>query len=131
MIRNILLVAGFAALIFLLWIAFIFGQAYPLIMAFLFLIVLTFLIGLVFFVVMYAVYPPIKRVVIDPYYAEHKEETSEGIKNQQKATLNDSKDSNKSIETTDEDSSEESEYVYHNGRMVHRSTLENDSLFKD
>ncbi|MEE1127413.1 MAG: hypothetical protein UHZ05_04120, partial [Acutalibacteraceae bacterium] len=29
------------------------------------------------------VYPPIKRVVIDPYYAEHKEETSEMLKNHQ------------------------------------------------
>ena len=128
LVRNIFLVIGLAALLFLLWLAFNFGMAFPLVMAFLVLIVLTFLIGFVFFVVMYAVYPPIKRVVIDPYYAEHKEETSEMLK---KSSSNDKNAEDSSKDTSDNEISQESEYVYHNGRMVHRSTLESEMLFRD
>ncbi len=131
LIRNIFLVIGLAALLFLLWLVFNFGMAFPLLMAFLVLIVLTFLIGFVFFVIMYAVYPPIKRVVIDPYYAEHKEETSDILKKDSKSALNDSNSEDKSNDEAEDESSQESEYVYHNGRMVHRSTLENEILFKD
>ena len=128
LLRNIFLVIGLAALLFLLWLAFNFGMAFPLVMAFLVLIVLTFLIGFVFFVVMYAVYPPIKRVVIDPYYAEHKEETSEMLK---KSSSNDKNSEDASKDESDDEILQESEYVYHNGRMVHRSTLESEMLFKD
>ena len=128
LVRNIFLVIGLAALLFLLWLAFNFGMAFPLVMAFLVLIVLTFLIGFVFFVIMYAVYPPIKRVVIDPYYAEHKEETSEMLK---KSSSNDKNAEDSSKDTSDNEILQESEYVYHNGRMVHRSTLESEMLFKD
>ena len=131
LVRNIFLVIGIAALLFLLWLAFNFGMAFPLVMAFLVLIVLTFLIGFVFFVIMYAVYPPIKRVVIDPYYAEHKEETSEMLKKGSKTAVNDENIEDTSKDVVDEEDSQESEYVYHNGRMVHRSTLESESLFKD
>ena len=129
--KKYLLVIGIAALLFLLWLAFNFGMAFPLVMAFLVLIVLTFLIGFVFFVIMYAVYPPIKRVVIDPYYAEHKEETSEMLKKGSKTAVNDENIEDMSKDVVDEEDSQESEYVYHNGRMVHRSTLESESLFKD
>ena len=77
---------------------------------------------------MYAVYPPIKRVVIDPYYAEHKEETSEMLK---KSSSNDKNSEDASKDESDDEILQESEYVYHNGRMVHRSTLESEMLFKD
>ncbi len=133
--RNILLMVGIAAIIFLVWVLFIIGQAYPLVMGFLFLVLFTFLIAFMFFVVMYTVYPPIKRVVIDPYYAEHTEETSAAIKKQDKTPEIAEKTAENTVsatpDTVEETETEESEYVYHNGRMVHRSALENDSLFKD
>lgn len=128
--RNILLIVGMAAVLFLVWLLFYIGQAYSLVLGFLFLIVLTFLIAFMFYVVVSAVYPPIKRIIIDPYYAEHTEETSDSLlkKKDDNGEISDNK--NDSDETAG-DESEQSEYVYHNGRMIHRSALENDTLFRD
>ena len=67
-------------------------------------------------------FPAIKKYIIDPYYMQNPEETLEGSKTE---------------ENTETDGEEEvndqpkSEYVYHNGRMIHRSALEEDALFDD
>ncbi len=140
--RNIFLVLGIAVTLFALWVLFFIGQAYGLILAFLVLGVLTFLISFMFYVVISAAYPPIKKVVIDPYYEQHKEETSaavvdaDGMKTAKEKAIDDKDSQEKTSDTAayhsaDDAENEESEYVYHNGRMIHRSALENDSLFRD
>lgn len=128
--RNILLIIGLAAVLFLVWILFYIGQAYTLVLGFLFLIVITFLIAFMFYVVISAAYPPIKRVIIDPYYAEHTEETSDSLL-KKKDDIGEISENKPELNEIDDDKSEESEYVYHNGRMIHRSALENDTLFRD
>lgn len=127
LIRNILLMVGIAATVLLVIILFIVGQAYGLVLGFTMLALLGFLIEFIIYVVISAVYPPIKRIVIDPYYEAHKEETSAVIskKDDSAAISSDLEDINETEEST------ESEYVYHNGRMIHRSALENETLFRD
>lgn len=134
LIRNTLLIVGFAVSIFLIWLLFFIGQAYTLILGFLLLLISTFLIAFAFFVVMYAVYPPVKRVIIDPYYEQHKEETAMGIKmaSEEKEPTSHANKESENINSNNSDSTdEESDYVYHNGRMIHRSALESETLFKD
>ena len=126
--RNILLLVAFIAVILLYIVLFIVGQAYGLVLGFTMLSVLGFLIELMIYVLISAVYPPIKRIVIDPYYEAHKEETSAAITDKEVIA-----DKTSELQTSSEPNSEadESEYVYHNGRMIHRSALENDTLFRD
>ncbi len=71
------------------------------------------LFGIHFFTTGYLVFPALKKYVIDPYYEENPQETSSVIENQ---------------ELPEE---EKPEYVYHNGKMVHRSVLEQEVIFKD
>ena len=72
-----------------------------------------FLFGFWFFTVSYLVFPALQKHIIDPYYAEHPQFTSSGVN---------------SADTAEE---EKPEYVYHNGRMVHRSVLEQEVIFSD
>lgn len=65
-------------------------------------------------------FPNIKRLIIDPYYRQNPQETAEGIKK-----------SEKSHEESSPANEELPEYVYENGRMVHRSVIEQESLFED
>ena len=126
--RNILLLFGFIAVVLIYVVLFIVGQAYGLVLGFTMLSVLGFLIELMIYVMVSAVYPPIKRIVIDPYYEAHKEETSAAITDKDSSI---EKTSESDTSTESEEETAESEYVYHNGRMVHRSALENDILFRD
>lgn len=125
--RNILLLVGIVATILLYVILFIVGQAYGLVLGFTVLSVLGFIIAFMIYVLISAVYPPIKRIVIDPYYDTHKEETSAAVINKEDKTDVVSE----TTASTDSEETAESEYVYHNGRMIHRSALENETLFRD
>ena len=106
---------------------FIVGQAYGLVLGFTVLSVIGFIIAFMIYVVISSVYPPIKRIVIDPYYESHKEETSAAVINKEEVT----RESSDTETSTDSNEIVESEYVYHNGRMIHRSALENETLFRD
>lgn len=81
------------------------------------LLIFGFFIGFALYTVSFISYPSIKKYAIDPYYEEHKEKTAEAVKDSSLA----------------EDEEELPEYVYENGRMVHRSVLENESeaVFND
>ena len=138
MLKNvgmILVGALMIALVFVL--LFIFGQAYYLVtsLTVTFLLIMAFSFWLYF--VSYNTYPAIKKYVIDPFYNKQNE-----------ASDNDKVTENSSEEVVDikvdvatdvkEDIGEKSEnnddlpeYVYHNGRMVHRSVLEQQNLFDD
>ncbi len=77
-----------------------------------------FVTGLMFYSVNFITYPALKRYIIDPYYENNKDQTAEGLS------------------TPEEDDGEAEkkplpEYVYHNGRMVHRSVLEAETVFDD
>lgn len=87
-------------------------------------IALTFMIifALISYTVNYVTFPVIQKYIIEPYYSQNPGETAEGIKSLEKDA------------SEDEDGEEEQElpeYVYENGRMVHRSVIENEQLFKD
>ena len=77
-------------------------------------IVLTF--GIVFYTVAFFTFPSIKKYILDPYYKDHPEKSSESI-----------------IEKDNifEEQKEQPEFVYHNGRMIHRSALDAEAVFSD
>lgn len=79
---------------------------------------MTLVFGIAFYTIAYFTFPSVKKYVLDPYYEEHPEESSKGIG--QKSTNDDGK--------VNEDLPE---FVYHNGKMVARSALENEKVFSD
>ena len=72
-----------------------------------------FVTGLMFYSVNFITFPALKKFIIDPYYEKNKDKTSE------------------SLDSEEQSGKPLSEYVYHNGRMVHRSVLEAETLFND
>ena len=138
MLKNvgmILVGALMIALVFVL--LFIFGQAYYLVTSLTVTFLLIMAFSFWFYFVSYNTYPAIKKYVIDPFYNKQIEES-----NNDKVTENSSEEvvDIKVDVATDvkEDNGEKSEnnddlpeYVYHNGRMVHRSVLEQQNLFDD
>lgn len=79
--------------------------------------------GIAFYTIAFFTFPPIKKYILDPYYEEHPEETSKAILDKPNA---DEIDYN-----AEEVEKELPEFVYHNGKMVHRSALEEESVFSD
>ena len=76
-------------------------------------LVVGILFGFYFFTVNYLTFPALKKYIIDPYYEEHPQETSS------------------MLESSGPEDEEKPEYVYHNGRMIHRSALEQEVIFQD
>lgn len=68
-------------------------------------------------------FPAIKKYIIDPYYKAHPEETAESILHPSRSKAEGAGEENASAEPP--------EYVYENGRMVHRSVVEKHSIFED
>ena len=66
-----------------------------------------------FYSVNFITFPALKKFIIDPYYEKNKDKTSE------------------SLDSEEQSGKPLPEYVYHNGRMVHRSVLEAETLFND
>ena len=82
-------------------------------------LVLMLFFSLCSFIINFMAFPVIKKLIIDPYYREHPEQTAEALRQ-------------KDGEGEEEQPERElPEYIYENGRMVHRSVLENQSLFDD
>lgn len=85
---------------------------------------LLFLLGITLYIIAFFTFPPIKKHILDPYYKKHPEETSEGLES--------NSDENSPEESNNvEKKPELPEYVYHNGRMVHRSIFEREKLVDD
>ena len=75
------------------------------------------------YIMAFFTFPPIKKYILDPYYESHPEETSK--------PLNENED-DESVETEEVvEEKEQPEYVYHNGRMVHRSIFEREKLLDE
>lgn len=113
--RNLLITLVIIIVLAICSAMFILGISYSLFFGFLLILIAGFLVGFTFYSVNFIIYPALKKYIIDPYYENNKEETSEVVNN---------KDSEK-IER------ELPEYIYHNGRMVHRSVLEAENIFND
>ncbi len=119
-LRNIFLTIvlvfwlGFNA--FLVYLAIISGSSlvYGLVISV--FIVLTF--GITFYTVAFFTFPSIKKYILDPYYEEHPEQSSASVAKN---------DNNEEII----EEKEVPEFVYHNGRMIHRSALDTESVFSD
>ncbi|MDR1892247.1 MAG: hypothetical protein LBQ48_04500 [Oscillospiraceae bacterium] len=75
--------------------------------------------GLVFFVISFVTFPSIQRYIITPYYESHPEETARAVTDK-KALPGGGEEEN-----AEEPERPLPEYVYENGRMVHRSVIEN------
>lgn len=75
-----------------------------------------FVTGLMFYSVNFITFPSLKKYIIDPYYENNRDETAEAL-----------------LEKEDGEAEKKPlpEYVYHNGRMVHRSVLEAETVFDD
>lgn len=86
-------------------------------------VVLTFMIifALISYTMNYITFPVIQKYIIDPYYKANPNETADAVLK--------AMDPDRDEETQEE--IELPEYVYENGRMVHRSVIENEQLFKD
>lgn len=118
--KNLLTILVIALLLFVFFILLIVGMAQSLVMSLTFTAIMIFLFGFIFYFVTFMTYPSVRKFVIDPYYAEIK------AKAQEKSEAEDDTGADNEC-----DEQSESEYVYHNGRMVHRSVLEQENLFKD
>ncbi len=112
--KNFLITLILLAIVVLLYFIIVFSIAIQVLVPIWIILTFGFLIGFMLYTIAFIAYPSIKRYAIDPYYEEHKEETAEGVKN-----------------ASEED--ELPEYVYENGKMVHRSVIENnpESIFDD
>lgn len=114
----------FMILVTLLLIAFVFvmiivGMAYPqIVMSLTMVFILIMLFSFWYYFISFMTYPSLLKYIIDPYY--------EKLKASQDET-----ESDEASADSDDEKQEESEYVYHNGRMVHRSVLEQENLFND
>lgn len=80
--------------------------------------------GFIFYTVAYFVFPSIKKHILDPYYKEHPELTLEGSEK-------DKADAADIDYNAEDDAGPKSEYVYINGRLVHRSALDEEAVFSD
>ena len=112
--RNLFMILITALWILLFLFAYIFGMAYPIIMSLTFTFLLIVFFSFWFYFISYMTYPSILKYIVDPYYEKLKKDKEE------------SKEAEPDVA---ED--EPPEYVYHNGRMVHRSVLEQEQLFAD
>ena len=80
--------------------------------------------GFVFYTIAFFTFPSIKKYILDPYYEKHPELTAQGD--------TELEPTGGEIDFTADDSeAEQSEYVYLNGRLVHRSSLNTEAIFDD
>lgn len=77
-------------------------------------LLMTLAFGIIFYNVAFFTFPSIKKYILDPYYEEHEEESS------------------KSVASTNGSSEKDlPEFVYYNGKMVHRNALKEEKVFND
>ncbi len=120
--RNLLLTLILAVWLFLAAV-FVYAAimtANAIIWGFLILFALLLFFGFIFYTVAFFTFPPIKKYILDPYYEKHPEETSEAVTGEidMQAGFSEKKE-------------ETPEFVYHNGKMVHRSVFEQEQVFSD
>jgi len=71
-------------------------------------------------------FPTIKKYILDPYYKDHPEHSLVSVENGNTSDVAADTPVNDADET-----GELPEFIYQNGKLVHRSVLENKSIFED
>ncbi len=113
LLRNLLISLVLIAMLFICFAIFTLGLSVTFFIGLLIIVIVCFVTGFMFYSVNYITFPALKKYIIDPYYEKNKDETSEVL------------------EKEEQESKPLPEYVYHNGRMVHRSVLEAETVFDD
>lgn len=113
LLRNLLISLVLIATLFICFAIFTLGLSVTFFIGLLIIVIVCFVTGFMFYSVNYITFPALKKYIIDPYYEKNKDETSEVL------------------EKEEQESKPLPEYVYHNGRMVHRSVLEAETVFDD
>ncbi len=129
--KNILLIIIGAILVIALAALFIFGvssDATSIIISLTVTFILICLFSLWYYLISCIAYPSIQKFVIDPYYAEINSNAGQDSDNDESDDTAASDDIN--ADSAD-DENELPEYIYHNGRMVHRSVVEQETVFND
>lgn len=94
--------------------------SYPILFGLLIILLICFLPAFYIFTISFVTHPALQKYIVEPYYKKNPEKTSAVLQSSVKDT-----------EDQQEIAREIPEYVYHNGRMVHRSVLESESVFED
>lgn len=81
---------------------------------------MTLFFGFIFYTVSFFSFNPIKKHILDPYYEKHPEQTSAALQNVNTDEI-----------SLNQNEKQSSEFVYHNGKMVHRTALEQNKIFDD
>ncbi len=97
---------------------FILAISYSVLFGFLLVALVCVVPGFCLFSVSFITHPVLQRYIVEPYYEANPQQTSAVL---QRTPLDEGENAPKELP----------EYVYHNGRMVHRSVLESESLFDD
>ena len=133
MFKNILLIIIGVALAVFIAAMFIFGvssDSTSIVISLTVTFILVCLFSLWFYLISCFAYPSIQKYVIDPYYAEqNKSEEDSDDGNQE--VISEESDTFYNQDDEDNDTQNIPEYIYHNGRMVHRSVVEQETLFED
>lgn len=132
MFKNILLIIIAAALVILLAVLYIFGissEASSVVISLTVTFILICLFSLWYYLVSCFAYPSIQKYVIDPYYAEQSNNGEDNADAEESENTAESESGY--FDNGDDVPDELPEYVYHNGRMVHRSVVEQETLFED
>jgi uncharacterized membrane protein YesL len=114
--KNLLVLLIGGGLLVLCYTLLFLSFSYPVMFGILFIMLAGFLVAFFVYSAAFITQPVLQKYIVDPFYEANPQMTSASILNK-----------------NDEDAApkEVPEYVYHNGRMIHRSVLESDSLFDD
>ena len=122
--RNLLLFVIFLALLALCVEFLLLSFQYSILFGILMILLACFIPAFFVFTVSFVTDPALQHYVVDPYYHDNPQKTSAVLQYAGEPDTN-------SLENREPIQKELPEYVYHNGRMVHRSVLESDSVFDD
>ena len=113
---NALLLLVLLALLALVIVMVYLGFSYPVVFGFMVILAVCFLPGFYLFTVSFVTHPLLQRYVVEPYYQAHPQQTAAALQKREEGQPQ---------------PKEQPEYVYYNGRMVHRSVVEKESVFDD
>ncbi len=131
MLKNVWMILVTAVIIVACFLMMVVGMGEPFILPIVVFFVLTLPLSFWIYFISYNTYPAVKKYVIDPYYEELNKDDEDSTEKAVEATVSDNVVSNETNVKTETEDNDLPEYVYHNGRMVHRSVLEQESLFED
>ena len=113
LLRNFLITLVLLVTLLICFAIFALGLSVSFFIGIFIIITACFITGFMFYSVNFITFPALKKFIIDPYYENNIDKTSE------------------SLDSEEQSGKPLPEYVYHNGRMVHRSVLEAETLFND